>query len=112
MGPTLAGVEVAEVHSVVRRATGDFKDVHTALVRFDNDCDAQLTHSYTSGGRLARDEIHGDGISAYLEGGRGGEIHIVDEAPAPIKTQAPDAASAQAQHCVDCVRRQRISTKR
>jgi len=32
MGPTLAGVEVAEVHSVVRRATGDFKDVHTAML--------------------------------------------------------------------------------
>ena len=103
---SMAGADVAEVHSVVRRVTGGYKDVHAALVRFDNDCVAQLTHSYTSGGRLERYEIHGDGISAYLEGVQGGEIHVVDEAPAPIQTQAPDAATAQAQYFVDCVRQQ------
>ena len=100
----MAGSDVAEVHSVVRRATGDYKDVHAALIRFDNDVVAQLTHNYTSGGRLERYELHGDGISAYLEGIRGGTIHTVGDDPQPMATDRPDGATAQARYFLDCVR--------
>ncbi|HCL30131.1 MAG TPA: hypothetical protein DIC52_17060 [Candidatus Latescibacteria bacterium] len=100
----LAGGDVSQVHSVVRRATGPHKDVHAALVCFDNGCVAQLTHSYTAGARVERYELHGDGISAYLEGVQGGEIHIVDQAPQPIAPAGDDSATAQARYFIDCIR--------
>ncbi len=70
----LAGGCVAEVHSVVRRATSDYRDVHGATIVFDNDCLVHLISNYTAGSRLERYEIHGDGISAYLQGVSEGKI--------------------------------------
>lgn len=64
----VAGAEVAEVHSVVRRAMSNYKDVHGALVLFENGCLLHLIHNYTTDARLERYEIHGQNISAYLEG--------------------------------------------
>jgi myo-inositol 2-dehydrogenase/D-chiro-inositol 1-dehydrogenase len=101
---SLAGADVTSVHSVVRRATGSYKDVHAALVTFANGCVAQLTNNYTAGGRLERYELHGDGVSAYLEGVSGGQLQIVDESPRPLQTDGPDAATAQARHFIDCLR--------
>jgi len=64
----IAGAEVVEVHSVVRRACSRFKDVHGALILFGNGCVAHLIANYTTDARLERYEIHGRDISAYLEG--------------------------------------------
>ena len=64
----MAHSEVAEVHSVVRRALHKYKDVFGALVLFENGCLAHLIFNWTSDARLERYEIHGRDISAYLEG--------------------------------------------
>ena len=64
----LAGAEVVEVNSVVRRALHKYRDVFGALVLFDNDCLAHLIFNWTSDARLERYEIHGREISVYLEG--------------------------------------------
>ncbi len=64
----VAGSDVAEVHSVVRRALSSHKDVHAALVVFENGCVAQIAANYTGPERLQRYEIHGRDISAYLVG--------------------------------------------
>ena len=64
----LAEADVQEVHSVVQRTISDYKDVHAALILFDNGCVAQLIANYTTDARLERYEIHGRDISAYLEG--------------------------------------------
>ena len=64
----IAGSDVAEVHSVVRRALSSHKDVHAALVVFENGCVAQIMANYTGPERLQRYEIHGRDISAYLVG--------------------------------------------
>ena len=64
----MAQSEVAEVHSVVRRAFHKYKDVFGALVLFENGCLANLIFNWTSDARLERYEIHGRDISAYLEG--------------------------------------------
>ena len=64
----MAGAEVAQVHSVVRRARGKYRDVFGALVLFDNNCLAHLIFNWTTDARLERYEIHGHDISAYLEG--------------------------------------------
>ena len=70
----LAGSEVAEVHSVVQRRFSKYNDLHAALVVFENGCVAQFGANYTGDGRLERYEIHGQGISAYLEGIKGGYV--------------------------------------
>jgi predicted dehydrogenase len=100
----LAGGRVTQVHSIVRRATGAYKDVHAALVAFDNGCVAQLTHSYTAGGRMERYELHGVGVSAYLEGIDSGQLHRVNESPQPIHPDTQDSATAQARYFIDCIR--------
>ena len=100
----LARGQVTTVHSIVRRATGAYKDVHAALVGFDNGCVAQLTHSYTAGGRLERYELHGVGVSAYMEGVNEGRLHVVNETPRSIEPDTPDSATAQGRYFVDCVR--------
>lgn len=64
----LAGAEITGVHAYTRRATSPYRDIHAALVGFANGCVAQLIHNYTTDARLERYEIHGDGISVYLEG--------------------------------------------
>ena len=69
----LADAPVSEVHSFVRRVSA-YRDVHAALIVFENECVAQLSANYTTDARLERYEIHGRDISAYLEGIRGGEF--------------------------------------
>ena len=64
----LAGADVSEVHSVVQRSMSGYRDVHAALVAFENGVVAQLIHNYTTNARLERYEIHGHEISAYMEG--------------------------------------------
>ena len=64
----MAGSEPLEVHSYGRRVASDFRNMHAALVRFENDVVANLAFNYTTDSRLERYEIHGMGISAYLEG--------------------------------------------
>ena len=64
----IAEADVQEVHSVVQRTISDYKDVHAALILFDNGCVAQHIANYTTDARLERYEIHGRNISAYLEG--------------------------------------------
>lgn len=64
----IAEADVQEVHSVVQRTISNYKDVHAALILFDNGCVAQHIANYTTDARLERYEIHGRDISAYLEG--------------------------------------------
>lgn len=63
-----AGSPVANVSSVVRRRGSDYRNVHAALIEFESGCVAQFTASLTAGGRLERYELHGEQVSAYLEG--------------------------------------------
>lgn len=64
----MADSDVAEVHSVVRRRFSRYKDVYGALIEFESGCLAHLVANFTTDARLERYEIHGRGISAYLEG--------------------------------------------
>ncbi len=82
----LAGSAVANVSSVVKSVNSPYRDVHAALIEFDSGCVAQFTASLTAGGRLERYELHGDGMSAYLEGVQGGKVvadGVVTEIDAP-----------------------------
>ena len=102
----LAGGKVVEVHSAVRRANSSYRDVHAALVVFDNGCVAQLMANYTTDERLERYEIHGCDISAYLEGVRQGEV-VADGQRRPLGEAGSGGTREQARFFLDCVRQGR-----
>ena len=92
----LGGAPVAEVHSFVRRASA-YKDVHAALVVFENDCVAQISANYTTDARLERYEIHGRDISAYVEGISTCEL-VCDGERKRLQKAGTDSTLAQAAH--------------
>ena len=103
----MGGGQVKTVHSVVRRASSRYKDMHAALIEFENGCVAQFTANYTTDARLERYEIHGHEISAYLEGVQGGEVvcdgkrHTLD-----VET-AGGGTREQARYFLDCIQQDR-----
>ena len=64
----IADAPVATVSSIVKRVVSPYRDVHAALIEFENGVVCQFGAAYTAGGRLERYEIHGRYVSAYLEG--------------------------------------------
>lgn len=101
----LGGAPIAEVHSFVRR-TSAYKDVHAALVVFENDCVAQICANYTTDARLERYEIHGRDISAYLEGISTCEL-VCDGERKRLQKDGTDSTLAQAAHFFDCIKADR-----
>ena len=101
----LAGSNVAEVHSVVRRRFSKYNDLHAALVLFENGCVAQFGANYTGDGRLERYEIHGHGISAYLEGVKGG--HVLADGERRELCVEGDGIHAKDEFFFDCIRNDR-----
>ena len=101
----LAGSDVAEVHSIVKRRFSKYNDVHAALVLFENGCVAQISSNYTADVRLERYEIHGQGISAYLEGVRGGTV-MADGERHELDVEG-DAIHAKDEFFFDCIRNDR-----
>lgn len=102
---TIAGSsEVAEVHSIVRRSVSTYKDVHAALVLFENGCVAQITANYTTDARLQRYEIHGQDISAYIEGITEATI-CVDGKKHQLRNEGlENDTTLQARFFMDCLR--------
>ena len=101
----LADAPVSEVHSFVRRVSA-YRDVHAALIVFENECVAQLSANYTTDARLERYEIHGRDISAYLEGISGGEF-VCDGSRRPVEAVGPDSTEAQNRYFFDCIKEER-----
>jgi predicted dehydrogenase len=103
-GPVAEGpAPIVEVHSVVRRACSRYKDVFAALVLFANGCVAQITANYTTNARLERYEIHGRGISAYLEGVSHGAL-FCDGQRHELGGAASNGTREQNRFFLDCVR--------
>jgi predicted dehydrogenase len=103
-GPVSGGpVPIVELHSVVRRACSRYKDVFAALVLFANGCVAQLTANYTTNARLERYEIHGNGISAYLEGVLQAVL-LCDGQRHELGSTGSNGTREQDRYFLDCVR--------
>lgn len=99
----IAEADVQEVHSVVQRTISDYKDVHAALILFDNGCVAQHIANYTTDARLERYEIHGRNISAYLEGVSQGTVFC--EGTQHKLTEAGTGGTVeQNRYFLDCVK--------
>ena len=64
----MAGAAVSSINAIVKRTASPYRDVHAALIEFENEVVCQFTAAYTAGGRLERYELHGDYVSVYLEG--------------------------------------------
>ncbi len=99
----LANSKVAEIHAFVRRAISDYKDVHAALVLFENGCVASIIANYTTGARLERYEIHGEEISVYLEGIRSG-VAFFDGKEVELEGDSKASTIDQNRFFLDCVR--------
>lgn len=99
----IAEADVQEVHSVVQRTISDYKDVHAALILFDNGCVAQHIANYTTDARLERYEIHGRDISAYLEGVSHGTV-FCDGAQHKLTEAGSGGSVEQNRYFLDCVK--------
>ena len=95
---------VRNIQAIVKRTASPFRDVHAALIEFENDVVCQLTAAYTAGGRLERYELHGDYVSVYLEGIQQGWVLRNGER---TELEVPEGAEidtvAQAKHFIKCV---------
>jgi len=99
----LASSEVAQVHSVVGKRVTDYNDLHAALVTFENGCVAQIGANLTGSARLERYEIHGHGVSAYLEGVNTGKV-ITAEGTMELDCDAAQGTRLKDQFFLDCIR--------
>ncbi len=90
------------LHAASGRAEGRLIDSHAALAVAESGTIIQLTAAYTTGGRLERYEIHGLGISAYLEGVRAGHF-VINGETSPIEAPDDDSTGLQAAHFIDLV---------
>jgi virulence factor len=99
----LADSNVKEVHSIVRRAMSNYRDVHAALIEFENGVVAQMIHNYTTSARLERYEIHGYNISAYMEGVSGGKVFFEGEETEIVKGPT-GGTEEQDRYFIDCVK--------
>ena len=99
-----ADANVRDIHAIVKRTSSPYRDVHAALIEFENDVVCQFTSAYTAGGRLERYELHGEYVSVYLEGVNQGWVLRGGER---IELTVPDGAEidtvAQARHFVASV---------
>ena len=108
----LAGAPVREVHSVSRRAVSRHRDAFGALMQFDNGCIVHLVANITSGARLERYEIHGAGISAYLDGVNRGHV-VADGAVTELTAPGTGTGTGgggtleQDRYFFDCIRNDR-----
>ena len=99
-----AGSNVSKVSGYVRQTNSSYRDVHAALIEFENGVVAQFSANYTTGGRLERYEIHGRQISAYLEGVNRawvmaeGESHDITAFTQLTSTQIQD------NYFIDCIK--------
>ena len=98
----LAGADVAEVHSFARRAFSEYRDLHAALVIFENDCVANYAFNYTTGYRLERYEIHGRDISVFLEGVNKGTIYR-DGKISEMPSTDTSGTEEELRYFVDCL---------
>lgn len=100
-------VGIVETHSVVRRAISSYKDVHAALVLFENGCVAQIVANYTTDARLQRYEIHGRNISAYIEGITEGIVVADGERKTLTSQNMESDTSQQARFFINCIKQDR-----
>ena len=98
----LAGAEVRELHSFGRRAFSEYRDLHAALVVFENDCVANFAFNYTTGYRLERYEIHGRDISVFLEGVKKGLIYR-DGETSELPPSETGGTEEELRYFVDCL---------
>lgn len=96
--------DLQRVYAASGRAEGRLIDSHAVLAVAESGTIIQLTAAYTTGGRLERYEIHGLGISAYLEGVHGGHF-VIDGETSAIEAPNEDSTVLQAAHFIDLVAR-------
>ncbi len=85
----MCGGEASEVHAFQDRFFADWKNCYNALVRFDTGAVGVVSGYRASGGRQLRFEMHGKGISAYIDMPERAEVWI-DGQPEPLVLTGAD----------------------
>ena len=99
-----AEAPVRNVNAVAKRTASAYRDVHAALIEFENDVVCQFTAAYTAGGRLERYELHGDYVSVYLEGvNRGWVLRSGEQSELEAPDNYEDDGIAQARCFVESI---------
>jgi predicted dehydrogenase len=88
----MAGGEVVKVVSSIRSLYKPYPNSWQALVEFDTGCIGVLLTDWTSGGRVHTFEMHGKGISAFLDWDNPGRI-LADDNKDPVWIRTPAEAA-------------------
>jgi virulence factor len=88
----LAGGEAVKVASSVRSLFKPYPDSWLALVEFENGCVGVLLTNWAAGSRIHTFEIHGRGISAFLDWDNPGKI-FADGQAKPVWQKTPAEAA-------------------
>jgi len=91
------GGEVAAVASDVRSLYSDYPNVFNALLRFQNGCVGFLFANWVAGARRHIFEMHGRGISAYIDADDKALVYA-DNKDQPEVLDAKEVAGSQARH--------------
>lgn len=98
----LAGSEFSHVYGIYNSAISSYCDTFGGLIQFRNGCVAHLIANMTSGSRLERYEIHGNGISIYLEGVTSAKI-VDDGNIITLTNNQKDSTFEQDRYFVECI---------
>lgn len=90
----LAGSKVKEVVAATSKAFTDHDNSWHALIRFENAIVGTLLTSYSAGARSNTFEIHGKGISAYIDPDDSAIIYTDGKGKSPLKLEAKELAGS------------------
>ena len=110
----LGSSDVAAVASDVREAYADYPNIFNALMRFENGCVGFLQANWVAGTRRHIFEIHGKGITAYIDPDDTAEV-FTDGKTEPtvldVNTVAGNDARyhaygffGESRHFIDCIK--------
>jgi predicted dehydrogenase len=113
----MCGGEANEVHAFQDRLFVDWKNCYNALMRFESGAVGIVSGNRSAGGRALRFDIHGRGISAYIDMPERAEIWL-DQASEPIVLTGPglvgstdeqdyEGTLAIHRHFIECIERGR-----
>ena len=93
----LGGSDVAAVASDVREVYADYPNIFNALIKFDNGCAGFLQANWVAGTRRHIFEIHGNGITAYIDPDDTAKVYA-DGQGEPTVLDVNTVADSEARH--------------
>ncbi len=111
----MAGGNVVNVRSSVRKLYAEYENSWHAIVEFDSGCVGILLANWAAGGRVPTFEMHSRGVSAFVNPDEEGHAYVHDSSGVAWTRTATEAAGSdeyrksygffqENRHFVDCVK--------